>query len=45
MLVYFGKMITKQGNKPEIDSLWRHHNVILRFSNSLQRPKAILYLR
>ena len=38
-------MITKEGNKPEIDNLWRHHYVILHFSNSLQHHKAILYLR
>ena len=23
-IVYFSTIITKQGNKPEIDNLWRH---------------------
>ena len=39
-------MITKQGNKPEIDNIyfWCHPYVILHFSNSLQHQKASLYL-
>ena len=36
-------MMTKQGNKPEIDNSWRHLCVILHFSKSSQRHKASLY--
>ena len=35
-IVYFGKIITKQGNRPEIDN-------VLRFSNSSQKHKDRLY--
>ena len=43
-MTYFGKIIAKQGNKPEIDILWRHPYVILHLSNSLQHQKVSLYL-
>ena len=42
-MVYFGKMITKQGSKPEIDNLSRHPYVILHFINSSQHHKTSFY--
>ena len=42
--MYFGKIITKQGNKLEIDNLWRYPYVILHLSNSSQHQKVSLYL-
>ena len=43
-IAYFGKIITKKGNKPEIDNLWRHPYVILHLSNSSQHQKVSVYL-
>ena len=43
-ITYFVKIIAKQGNKPEIDNLGRHHYVLLHLSNSSQHQKVSLYL-
>ena len=37
-------MLTKQENKPEIGSLWRHPYVILHVSDSSQHQKFSLFL-